>query len=331
MSRPPVRPWLGELLPALVVTGLTAVAMSRQVRELDGNLAALSAAGLGGIAVARVALWLVTRAEVAASPTLSPTAPFPPPDASKVGTVLPAYAATTVAGFEAFSLPKLGSSDDENEDSWMLAESRGFVAVSDGASSSFGARVWSRALVDAAIADDGAFEPSLFARCVERAATEWTAHHTQGVVAWWAQEGLRRGAFATLLAMTIGDHAEGRGWTALAVGDSCVLHLRPSAAGWELLRSFPVESAAGFGSHPDLLSSVNMPAASPVGATGILASGDVLVAATDAVSEWLLGDTARLGFAADAPLGLISETVSTARVSRSMVNDDATFVRYREH
>ena len=56
----------------------------------------------------------------------------------------------------------------------------------------------------------------------------------------------------------------------------------------------------------------------------------MVLAATDAVSEWLLGDATRLEFAATAPIADVAAAVSAARQDRSMVNDDATFVRYRE-
>ncbi len=327
-------PWVGDMLPALVVTGLAAVAMSRKVPELDGKLAILTGAGLVGIALGRVAVWGLARGAVAPVPAPAPVAPQTPPlvapAAPRATPLATGYAPSTSTGYEAFSLPKMGSSDDENEDSWATDEARGLIAVSDGASSSFGARVWSSALVDAVASDAGAFHPDVVPRAVERAATVWTEHHTQGEVAWWAQEGLRRGAFATLLAVSISSENSRTRWRALAVGDSCLLHLRRNDDGWSLLRSFPLESAAAFGSHPDLLSSVNMPPAEPTLAAGDLASGDVLIAATDAVSEWLLGDDERVAFAAEAPLDLISDTVVQARVDRSMVNDDATFVRYRE-
>ena len=43
---------LADVLPAIVLTGLVAVAMSRAVPELDGRLVVIGAAGLIGIAAA---------------------------------------------------------------------------------------------------------------------------------------------------------------------------------------------------------------------------------------------------------------------------------------
>jgi len=42
-----------------------------------------------------------------------------------------------------------------------------------------------------------------------------------------------------------------------------------------------------------------------------------------------LGSSDRLRLAADGPLDVIEESVAAARVDRVMVNDDATFVRFR--
>ncbi len=139
-----------------------------------------------------------------------------------------------------------------------------------------------------------------------------------GELAWWAQEGLRRGGFATLLVVRIGKASQGRAWQAIAVGDSCVFHARKSGAGWQLLRAFPLESAEAFGSHPMLLSSVSpSPSEGIELAGGRLAPGDVLLAATDAVSEWLLADDRRLSFAVEAPIAEVAEAVREARTEPS--------------
>ena len=65
-------------------------------------------------------------------------------------------------------------------------------------------------------------------------------------------------------------------------------------------------------------------------AGGRLAPGDVLLAATDAVSEWLLADDRRLSFAVEAPIAEVAEAVREARTTQVMVNDDATFIRFVE-
>jgi hypothetical protein len=331
--RPAIAGALTDALPALVVTGAAAVGISRQVPELADRLPAVAIAGLVAVLVAQTAVAIATaRADRATllAPSAMPTArPEAEPSVAPAGSPLPPPRDVPASGFEGFSSPKIGASPEENEDAWLVDANTGLIAVSDGASSSFGASVWSRALVEAATVTGGS-NAEFVAACVQRAAAVWTARHTSGEVAWWAQEGMRRGAFATLLVVRIGGVERGRSWTALAVGDSCVFHLRRAGHDWTLVGSFPLSTPEEFGSHPDLLSSVAQQLPTPVTTAGALQSGDVLLAATDAVSEWLLTMPSRLAFAAVADVNQFAEVVMTARHERTMVNDDATVVRYRE-
>lgn len=324
---------LTDALLALFVTGAAAAGVSRQVPELEGRLPAVALAGLVAVLIAQtvaaIATARVDRANRLAPSTSLAPAPTAEPRVAPAGSPLPPPRGAPVAGFEGFSSPKIGSSPEENEDAWRAEAASGLIVISDGASSSFGASVWSRALVEAAANTNGS-GAEFVAGCVQRAAAAWAAHHTSGEVAWWAQEGLRRGAFATLLVVRVGGTGRGRGWTALAVGDSCAFHLRRVGRDWSLVGSFPLSTPEEFGSHPDLLSSVAQQPPVPATAAGALQSGDVLLAATDAVSEWLLTMPERIAFAAEASVDQLAEAVTTARRERTMVNDDATLVRYRE-
>ena len=326
-----LRRLLADVGPAVFVAVAVSVVMTHRVDELDGKLAVLAVAGVLGIGLS--ALLLRQPITNAASPDMPVAglvtlpAPLPKPAGIPVSPVQ----GSSIDGFESFSLQKEGAAEDENEDSISINAATGTIAISDGASSSFGARVWSRALVDLAAESSAPLAAPLVGALMGPAAMQWTQHHTAGEMPWWAQEGLRRGGFATLLVVRIGSGPQGRAWQALAVGDSCVFHLRRSADGWQLLRAFPLETAEAFGSHPVLLSSVSPPPSAGIElAGGELAAGDVLLAATDAVSEWLLGDPERLAFAVKAPIDELARAVREARQNQSMVNDDATFVRFME-
>ena len=322
-----------DAVPAALLAVAVSIVMAIRIDELDGKYGVLIVAGVIGIGlsslllrqpVAEVTAPVVTADAKAtfAPPVMPPRAPTPPS---------PPVKGSRIAGFEAFSLPKQGATDEENEDSFSIDAASGTIAISDGASSSFGARVWSRALVDVAAVSVVPLSASFVDGLMGPAATRWRQHHEGGELAWWAQEGLRRGGFATLLVVRIGQASQGRAWQAIAVGDSCVFHARKSGAGWQLLRAFPLESAEAFGSHPMLLSSVSPAPSDGVElAGGRLAPGDVLLAATDAVSEWLLADDRRLSFAVEAPIAEVAEAVREARTTQVMVNDDATFIRFVE-
>jgi len=326
----------GDVVPALVLVAVAAVAMSVTVHELSGKWWLLALIGVAAVAGAE--LW-VGRA-VARPGTVVAPASLPAPSGPAAATVgaaaapatrgavaLPTLTPTSLAGVESLSLPKEGSSDADNEDAAAIAADKGVIAVSDGASSSFASNVWSRSLVAAAISQEGALDHDFVSSVVATAAAGWAQHHSSVDVPWWAQEGLRRGAYATLLVVRIG--ADGRRWQAIAVGDSCLFHLRRQPEGWVLVDAFPVSDAGEFGSHPDLLGSVDNEVRGLRVREGALAPGDVLLAATDAVSEWLLRDARRIPFAAEAHTDAIAAQVHAARVANEMVNDDATFVRYR--
>lgn len=317
---------VSDALPALAVVAIVSVAMSRSVDELHRRLPVLTIVGVCGVALSLVVLDRITPSSNTLTGERPPHGNLTAGQADLHG----AFVSSAVRGFETFSLAKEGAADNENEDSLRVEDSLGLVAVSDGASSSFGARIWSRALVDAASTVPGPIRAGLVGEIVERAAVRWREQHLHGDLEWWAKEGLRRGAFATLLVVSIGEIAGGRGWRAIAVGDSCVFHLRRSSGAWHLVRSFPVETADDFGSHPALLSSVTSPTSGIQVASGELQRGDVLIAATDAISEWMLRDSARIAFVAETPVAEVLETARNARRSNEMVNDDVTFIRFQE-
>lgn len=320
--------WL-EAVPAAVVAVVAAFAMSSAVDELEGRFIVLALVGVA--AVAGATWWLSTRSVAVASPLAPPTASVPTTVAPTIAVAAPTLVMpSAVGGFEVLSIPKEGSSPDENEDSVGVDAARGTIAVSDGASSSFAARVWSQALVETALTLRSTFDARAASAVVERAGTAWRKHHEGAEMPWWATEGLRRGAFATLLFVSIGETDGRRGWSASAVGDSCVFHLRPTPEGWTRVTSFPVQRAEEFGSHPSLLSSNSPSIDGLVHAAGALEPGDVLIAATDAVSEWVLSDESRVEFVATAEIAAIEAAARAARTDRSMVNDDVTFVRFRE-
>lgn len=317
----------GDLVAGAVGVVAAVAGVTHVEGALNDDWPILAIAGVVGVLVAIGALALLDHVPVVVRPPVA-AQPIVPP-APPLAVVAPSTGHVANAGFNSFTLPKIGSTDEENEDSVAVNEPRRTIVISDGASSSFGAAVWSAALTRQIASCDAPLAPATIVQHAAAAAEQWRAHHTQGEVAWWAREGLQRGAFATLQAVAIHDTKGGTRWSAIGVGDSCVLHLRPTGDGWVLLKSFPVATAADFGSHPDLLSSVNVDAATFVSDGGTLATNDVLVVATDAVSEWLLTEPSRLARAAELPIEQLVREVESARHDRSMVNDDATFVRYR--
>ena len=206
-----------------------------------------------------------------------------------------------------FWLPKAGNRLDEYEDAFRaiypqrVGESGSGVAriaVSDGASESAFAREWANALTDAFVARPpelcGLTEDSLNAWLLP-AQDAWHSGVPWDRLPWHGEAKARRGAFATLLGMTIGaspDNPRRLSWQAVAVGDSCLFIIRDD----RLRLSFPLEDAAEFDNTPALVCS------NPDNAvdmwdgvrlhSGECEAGDLIILATDALACWFLAQDA---------------------------------------
>jgi hypothetical protein len=145
-----------------------------------------------------------------------------------------------------FRLPKAGSTRAEYEDgvAWSRRERR--FAVADGASASAFARLWAHLLVHAYTA--GWLTPEALETDLAPVQARWAALVDRRPMPWYAVEQARRGAFAALVGLSLSTDG---GWTALAVGDCCLFHLRGDA----LLVAFPVCHPDAFDNRPMLLGS----------------------------------------------------------------------------
>lgn len=205
------------------------------------------------------------------------------------------------------------------------------VAVADGASTSWQAGEWALQLCDAWVGQDGAWGHGEHETCVAAIQRSFqNPGHTQqaGPSQWFADEVVRRGAFAAFLGVSF-DIAAGPqvAYRALSVGDVCLLHFRNEM----LLASFPITSSDELTSQPELIGSSPGRRTSPAKElSGELESGDVLVLATDGVAGYLLGRSATgdlLQSLIYGPAEDIAEALATARTAGEMVDDDYTLVR----
>jgi len=179
-----------------------------------------------------------------------------------------------------FSVPKLGRSPAENEDSATTDVAAGRFAVADGASTSARPEIWSQLLVEAFV--DERSDP-LDPQTLARLRNQWMLLVTDPSLPWYAQAKLQHGADAAFLGLCINPDAVT--YRAGAVGDSCLFHLR----GQDIVRVGPVDQADGFGRFPELLSSrADAPLRTATVLTGSYLPGDVFVLATDAMAKFLL-------------------------------------------
>lgn len=227
--------------------------------------------------------------------------------------------------FRSFGLPKVGHSEAEWEDSAAHSEEGACFVVADGAASAYHAGLWSHLLTRGFVKDRFALDDhDELSRWLRRRAREW---HTRTEIAdddpYYLRAAQSRGSHATLLTAEV---LPGGSWRALAIGDSCLLHYRRGA----LVSSFPIVDADAFGFTPDLVATDRDTASLAKRSSGELRSGDVLIAATDAASEWMIRhagtehDPAPVILADD---GDLLATVLAARESGHLRNDDVAIVR----
>jgi hypothetical protein len=249
-----------------------------------------------------------------------------------------------------FCLPKGGNSDDEYEDAFYpvypsdedLVRDRCRLGVADGATEGYLSRQWADCLVRSfASASSLRLDETLVlaADCWERSLNNYLARRarTGRPLQWFEEAKLERGAFATFLGVQFRTRrwsAHKGSWSAAAVGDTCLFHVRDEA----VRSTFPVSEAGGFDNAPDLVAStpslhseVHRLARR---AAGEWMHGDSFFLATDALAAWFLGALERN----EAPWRVLRDLdtdaqppfpvwVEELRRSGLMRNDDVTLVR----
>lgn len=226
-------------------------------------------------------------------------------------------------------IAKHGSSLAECEDAVAVDERRSIVAVGDGASSSFGAGPWAAALAAGFVANPPRpLSIDSFDEFLERCRGSEQTDDRDAATGWWADEGQRRGAYSTIIGAGVTPKGKRRHAMVMCVGDSCGFLLRGERGARQLRRSLPYEDSGQFGSHPFLLGSLGTTAdaAQPLWTVIPVEPGDLIVLASDALSEWLLDDVARFANLETRSPGELAELLIEQRASGAMVNDDLALV-----
>jgi hypothetical protein len=152
-----------------------------------------------------------------------------------------------------------GNEDSEYEDAFWprepidgLSMTSFRCAVADGATETSYSRIWAALLVRywcrsacPATTFDGADLPKW--------QQSWSRIVRRRPLPWYGEEKVRQGAFAAILGLALDDVPNGSGgtWSAVAIGDSCLVQVR----GDEVLARFPPLNSAAFSNRPHLLSS----------------------------------------------------------------------------
>jgi hypothetical protein len=251
-----------------------------------------------------------------------------------------------------FSEAKAGNAPGEWQD-----DARGGVAldatstgrarfiVVDGASGSYDPLRWVDQLVTSFAPDDGvaagpSLEPAAMRAWFVQMQDQWTA----GVPAFGSIIEERKfnevGSFATLLGFELsGLDGPEPCWRAVALGDTVLFHVRAA----RLIATFPPMKPGDFGNLPDgvhtLRSSLDRMTSRLLFSGGVLAGGDLLFAATDAMADWILRATGRDEKKVWHTLAALVHPVQFARLvedqrreqdrAKRLKNDDVTLMRVR--
>jgi hypothetical protein len=153
-------------------------------------------------------------------------------------------------------------------------------------------------------------------------------------LSWFAEEKALVGSFAAFAGMKLSHVDGGWRWAAIAVGDTCLFHLRKQS----VVTALPLNDPAGFGSAPVLLPSNNPDRAlvrsSIVAGKGAAVAGDELMLMSDAISAWFLN---RAGVEGAWPLEFfkalqqgdedrISATIESERSQGRLKDDDVSIL-----
>ena len=231
-----------------------------------------------------------------------------------------------------FHTPKKGSSEQEYEDAFFPSACfhRGLdgfrCAVADGASESAFAREWAQLLVR------GFGRRRWHLDYLQRV---WRKIVSKGPRPWYLEAKVAKGAHAAFVGLSVRDDEEGT-WRALAIGDTCLFHVRNN----ELLLAAPIDRSEEFDNNPFLLSTKSPSKIDPNEPhvhmlTGTWQSKDAFYLATDALSQWLLSEleNGRPPWKLLCELGTESEAqpfeslVTGLREEKVLHNDDTTLLR----
>jgi hypothetical protein len=244
---------------------------------------------------------------------------------------------------QAFWVPKSGNHPGEYEDAFAPRPLPGEdkevsdfrAAVADGATETSFSRLWARLLVGSYVR--GQLVPDRFPLALHRLQERWHREVTRKPLPWYAQEKIISGAAAALVGLHMWDgdaEPDGGAWEAMALGDSCLFHVRDGRA----IERFPLHSASEFSNRPFLLSS-NVLASEGwqdhlKTASGVWRSDDSFYLMSDALAAWFMRSEESGG----SPCAFLRDLGTTdnpdfagwigdLRSERHIRNDDVTLVR----
>jgi hypothetical protein len=252
-----------------------------------------------------------------------------------------------------FSEPKAGYEAKEWQDGacgGVISDPRGPVSrarfiVLDGASTAYDPVRWVDQLVTSFIPAPGApvgprLEPASMRAWFAQMQDRWAKAGPQSNDAIDEQMWRDVGSMATLLAFEIvGLDGPEPYWQGVALGDTVLFHVRDN----RLVASFPPLGPDDFGTNPDGVrtrkDSLDMMVERLLVGGGVLADGDLIFAATDAMAHWLVRAILReeqkvwhtmAGLAhPDVFARFVTDQRKEIDAAKRLKNDDVTLMRLR--
>ena len=245
-----------------------------------------------------------------------------------------------------FSQAKAGNAPEEWQDGasgGAGGEAAGVARfiVLDGASGAYDPLRWVDQLVSSFARPDGPrLEPAAMRAWFSQMQDQWAAGGRAFDSIIEERKFTEVGSFATLLVFEItGLDGPEPYWRAAALGDTVLFHVRAN----RLIATFPPLGPGDFGARPDgvhtLRSSLGRMTERLATGAGVLAAGDFLFAATDAMAHWILRAVARDERKVWATLAtlahpdvfacFVEDQRREADGAFRMKNDDVTLMRLR--
>lgn len=190
---------------------------------------------------------------------------------------------------QSFILQKSCSQFAECEDAIGINAALSRFAVVDGATEAFDARSWATLLAESWVEDETtAHSIAAFQSCVAEQSRRLHDTWRGRTLSWYTEEKARSGSFAAFVGVQIDLSMSPPQWKAIALGDSCLIHLRHAA----IKRAFPLADDEQFNSSPVLVPSLeslqNAALSQLLIDSGTIENGDVLLLLSDSVAAWYL-------------------------------------------
>jgi hypothetical protein len=229
---------------------------------------------------------------------------------------------TTKPFVQSLCTSKLGEEPENCEDVVRIGggDEELRIALSDGASTASFSAEWANRVANWYVSRSHHPDGDALLRMAPALGKGWRRSVSSRPLPWHAEEKMQGGSFATLLGVTVSESH----WRAIAIGDTCLFHVRDGS----ICAAFPYTTSEEFGARPTLVWTGPSTPAFAGGireAEGDLEPADVFVAATDGFAQWLLASVEQhrqpWDVFKDGPTA-VRELVDGERAARRMRNDD---------